>query len=48
MAEIKYSIANPYFPKEEIDPILNKFRKILEGKEMLSMGKYVRQFELWE
>ena len=45
MAEIKYSIANPYFPKEEIDPILNKFRKILEGKEMLSMGKYVRQFE---
>ncbi len=45
MSEKKYSIAYPFFPKEEIEPILDKFRKILSGEEVLSMGKKVEEFE---
>lgn len=43
--DIKYAMACPYFPEEDIEWIINNFRSILEGKGMLSMGKYVRIFE---
>lgn len=42
---IKYPIALPYFPREEISLILEKFGMILKGEEMLSMGKNVKRFE---
>ena len=42
---IKYTIAFPYFPEQEIEEILNKIRNILEGKSPLSMGPYVKKFE---
>ena len=40
-----FRTAFPYFPEEDIENILNDFREILEGKEMLTMGKYVSSFE---
>ena len=40
-----YRAAFPYFPKEDIENILNDFRKILEGEEMLTMGRNVSIFE---
>ena len=41
----KINTANPFFFKKDIDFILNKSKKILQGKEHLSMGKYVKLFE---
>ena len=41
----KINTANPFFFKKDIDFILNKSKKILQGKENLSMGKYVKLFE---
>src|SRR3990167_4502461 len=45
MPPLEYPMARPYFPEEDIDPILSEFRKILTGEELLSMGKNVRAFE---
>lgn len=42
---IKYAMALPLFPHEEHEAILARFREILEGREVLSMGKQVAQFE---
>lgn len=42
---MKYSSAFPFFPKKEINSILEKTKCILEGKSMLSMGQYVKEFE---
>lgn len=41
----KYTTAFPYFEEHHIDNILSQFRDILEGKELLSMGKNVAEFE---
>ncbi|GAA7259607.1 DegT/DnrJ/EryC1/StrS family aminotransferase [Helicobacter pylori] len=41
----KYTTAFPFFPKKEIEWILNETRLILEGEKMLSMGENVRKFE---
>ncbi len=45
MSVIKYPIAFPYFPEHEREILLGQFRDILEGREMLSMGKFVKKFE---
>jgi perosamine synthetase len=42
---MKYNTAYPYFPEEDIQKILKKFRSLLEGKGLLTMGKYVNEFE---
>ena len=42
---MKYNTALPYFPKEDIENILYEFRKLLAGEGLLSMGKYVQEFE---
>lgn len=42
---IQYNVAYPYFPEEEIDPILEQFKSILKGDAMLSMGANVKAFE---
>lgn len=42
---LRYQMALPHFPPEDIDPILAEFRKILAGEDLLSMGKNVRAFE---
>jgi|SaaInlV_150m_DNA_5_1039734.scaffolds.fasta_scaffold21430_2 perosamine synthetase len=42
---MKYNTAFPYFPEEDIQNILRKFKELLEGKGLLSMGKYVKEFE---
>ena len=41
----KYQMAFPHFPKEDVDEILAQFREILEGREMLTMGRQVAAFE---
>lgn len=40
-----YTTAFPFFPSEEIEEILGKIKMILNGEDMLSMGKYVSEFE---
>ena len=40
-----YPIAHPYFSKKEITIILNKYKKILEGNGLMTMGPYVKKFE---
>ena len=40
-----YNLAFPYFPEEDIEEILVKFRHILSGQGMLTMGENVRNFE---
>ena len=42
---MKYNTASPFFPEEDIDQILEKFRNILAGNGMLTMGDYVAEFE---
>lgn len=42
---VEYHMALPYFPEKDIDGILSKFREILSGNGMLSMGANVREFE---
>ena len=42
---MKYNTASPYFPEKEIKIILHEFGKLLEGDGLLSMGKYVEDFE---
>lgn len=42
----QYTAAFPFFPKKEIDWILDQTRLILEGKKMLSMGDSVKEFEI--
>ncbi|WP_305862892.1 DegT/DnrJ/EryC1/StrS family aminotransferase [Helicobacter cholecystus] len=42
---MKYTTAFPFFPKKEIEWILNETRLILEGEKMLSMGENVKKFE---
>ncbi len=41
----KQYMAFPYFPEEDIEEILSRFRSILAGDEMLTMGKNVNEFE---
>ena len=43
--KMKYNTALPYFPEDDIEFILYEFRKLLAGEGLLSMGKYVREFE---
>lgn len=40
-----YKSALPYFPKHEIQTILEQTQSMLEGKSMLSMGENVSEFE---
>ncbi len=40
-----HNIAFPYFPDEDIEEILQKYRHILSGHGMLTMGQYVKEFE---
>ena len=40
-----YSTVCPYFPEEEIPKILDKIKDVLQNKEMLTMGRYVKEFE---
>jgi perosamine synthetase len=42
---MKYKMAAPYFPEDEISWILEEYKGILQGKAMLSMGKRVKEFE---
>lgn len=42
---MKYNAALPYFPEDDIEYILYEFRKLLAGEGLLSMGKYVQEFE---
>jgi perosamine synthetase len=42
---MKYNTALPYFPEEDIEKIICEFRKLLAGEGLLSMGKYVQEFE---
>jgi len=42
---MKFNTAFPYFPEEDIENILREFRKLLAGEGLLSMGKYVQEFE---
>jgi perosamine synthetase len=42
---MKYNTALPYFPVEDIDYILREFKKLLAGEGLLSMGKFVHEFE---
>lgn len=41
----KYNTAYPYFPQADISGILKKFKDILSGKGLLTMGAYVKVFE---
>jgi perosamine synthetase len=42
---MKYNIASPYFPDEDIDAISDQIRALLRGDGLLSMGKNVSAFE---
>ena len=42
---IKYPIASPFFPKEDIPEILEKIKTILEGDSLLTRGPYVEELE---
>ena len=42
---MKYDTAFTYFPEDDIEYILYEFRKLLAGEGLLSMGKYVQEFE---
>jgi len=42
---MKYTIAFPYFPEEDIRRILSEFRQILSGERMLTKGPQVKEFE---
>lgn len=42
---MKYKMAWPYFPDQEVDWLLGEFRQILDGTAMLSMGPRVKEFE---
>ena len=44
-ARVKYQMAYPYFPEDEIDWLLKEFRNILQGDAPLSMGYRVKEFE---
>lgn len=45
MSKIRYAMALPFFPEKDIEPILTKFRAILRGEGLLSMGENVKLFE---
>ena len=38
-------IARPYFTKTEINTVLTKYKKILMGEGLMSMGQNVEKFE---
>ena len=42
---MKYNLGSPYFFNNDIKLILKEFKKILKGKGMLSMSKFVQVFE---
>jgi hypothetical protein len=42
---MKYNMAIPYFSSEDIDEILGMYRSILSGEGLMSMGRYVQEFE---
>lgn len=42
---MKYNIALPYFPEEDVERILEEFRTILKGNGMLTKGPQVKEFE---
>lgn len=42
---MKYNTALPFFEKDDIQYVLDEFRKLLEGNGLLSMGEHVRAFE---
>ena len=42
---MKYNTVLPYFPAEDISGMLSKFKKILSGRGLLTMGEYVESFE---
>lgn len=42
---MKYNIAFPYFSKTDIEEILSKYREILTGNGLMTMGRYVQGFE---
>ncbi len=42
---MKYKMACPYFPENEIELIMEEFKSILNGENLLSMGKNVAEFE---
>lgn len=42
---MKYNTAFPYFSDTDVEYILSQTRRILEGDEMLSMGRFVSEFE---
>lgn len=42
---MKYNIASPYFPDEDIDAISDQIRALLRGDGLLSMGQNVIAFE---
>ena len=44
-ARVKYQMAYPYFPEDEVDSLLKEFRNILQGDAPLSMGYRVKEFE---
>lgn len=42
---ISYPMSMPYFPPNEIEWVLARYREILGGQGVLSMGPYVQEFE---
>jgi perosamine synthetase len=42
---MKFAMASPYFPPDDVEEILVQFREILEGRDLLAMGKHVQAFE---
>ena len=42
---MKYTTSYPFFEDDDIEEILLKTRQFLKGEGMLSMGKYVEEFE---
>lgn len=42
---MKYNSAMPYFPREDIDGIINEFRSIMEGNGLFTKGPNVVKFE---
>ena len=42
---MKYNTASPFFFKNDINFILKQLKLILQGKGLLSMGRYVKKFE---
>ena len=43
---MKYNMAMPYFPREDIDGIINEFRTIMEGNGLFTKGPNVTKFQI--